>query len=453
MMACRFLFCFLISIIYLLHAEAALAAPLIRDAEVEHTLRLYADPIFTVAGLKPSAVRIFIVQDDALNAYVAGGSNLFIHTGLIETCDTPDMLIGVMAHETGHIAGGHLAQGTEKLKNAEMGTIFSYVLGAAAAVASKKPEAAAVVISGSANTVGRNFMAFTRAHEEAADQAGLNFLDKLDISASGLLKIFTLLKRHEREHFGAIDPYLITHPLSSTRIDHVRHAVEISKIPEGQYPKNFDMPHKRMVAKLYSFLKTPERTFQKYPVADKSVPARMAHAIAYYKMPDLVKSLAEMDSLIKESPKDPFFHELKGQILFENGRIPEALESYAKASQLLPGSALILTDLAKVELAQKEPRVQSAISHLEKANSIDNTNPDTWHFLTIAYGKAGNKGMSYLAMAEEDALNADFKSALSEVNQALTLLKEATPARQRAQDLKAHAIAMQQKEKEEESRF
>lgn len=429
-------------------ASTAYAVPLIRDAEIEHTLREYADPIFTTAGLNASAVRIFIVQEDSLNAYVAGGSNLFIHTGLIKATATPDMLIGVIAHETGHIAGGHLAKGTEKLKDAQLGSIFSYVLGAAAAVATRNPEAAAAVIGGSESSLRRNYLAFTRAHEEAADQAALSFLDKLDISASGLVKTFALLQRHEREHIGAPDPYLLTHPLSSARIEHIRHHVETSKIPEGQYPKRFDALHRRMVAKLYGFLESPERTFQKYPLSDKSQATRLARAVAYYKMPDIKKSLAEMDSLLKESPNDPFFHELKGQILFENGHAAEALASYTQAVKLLPDSPLILTDLAKVEISQKEPLFASAILHLEKANTIDNSNPDTWHWLAGAYGKAGSRDLSFLALAEESMLNADYKMALNQVGQALLTLKEGTPARQRALDLKVHAIEMQRKAEE-----
>ena len=427
--------------------------PLIRDAEIEHTLHVYANPIFAAAGLKPSAVKIFVVQSDSLNAFVAGGSNLFIHTGLITETTTPDMLIGVIAHETGHIAGGHLARGAEKLKDAQLGTILSYVAGVAAAAASGKPEAAAAVIGGSGMTLQRNFLAFTRAHEEAADQAALGYLDRLNISASGLSKVFSMLQRHERERIGSPDPYLITHPLSGTRIDHVRNHVEKSAIPEGQYPKSYDLMHKRMVAKLYGFLQSPERTFQKYPQSDKSVAARLARAIAYYKMPNVEKSLIEMDSLIGESPGDPFFHELKGQILFENGRVAEALAAYEKAVSLLPDSPLLLSDMAKIELAQQEPRVQSAILHLEKANSLDNTNADAWHMLAVAYGKGGNMGMSALALAEEAALNADYKTALEKVNHSLTLLKENTPARRRAQDLKALAIEMQRQIKESESPF
>ena len=440
---------FFVAIICFLTQEA-FAAPLIRDAEIEHTLRLYADPIFRVDGLKPSAVHLFIVEDDSLNSYVAGGANMFIHTGLILQCPTPDMVIGVMAHEAGHIVGGHLAQGSEKLKNAQLGSILTFVLGAAAAAASGNAGVAAAVITGGQGMVGRNFLAFTRAHEEAADQSAIGALDKLNISASGMLKVFEVLRRHEREHSGSPDPYMITHPLTSLRIEHIRDHVDNSKIPEGQYPREFDVLHQRMIAKLYGFLESPEHTLAKYPLSNKSVPARMARAIAYYKMPDLTRSLTEMDALIAESPKDPFFHELKGQILFENNKPKEALSSYDMAVKLLPDSPLLLSDLAKVELAQNnDALLPSAIAHLEKSNLFDDSNATTWRLLSTAYGKMGNIGLSSLALAEEAVLEGDPKMALSQLDQAMPHLQEGSPARQRAQDIRARALDMKREQKEE----
>ncbi|MFW0777093.1 MAG: M48 family metalloprotease [Rickettsiales bacterium] len=436
-----------------LSAQPAYALPLIRDAEIEYTLRNYGDPLFKAAGLKPSAVKIFIVNGSSLNAFVAGGSNLFLNTGLIMATKDASMLIGVMAHETAHIAGGHLARGGEKLKDAQLGTIMSMVLGAAAAAATRKPEAAAAVMTGTQSSLMRNFLAYTRTQEEAADQAALTYLDKTNTSASGLLDTFALLQRNERMHISAPDPYLRSHPLSSSRIEHVRNHVQQSNIPEGKYPSRYKAMHDRMVAKLYGFMETPERTMRKYPLASKDAASRMARAIAYYKMPDTDRALIEMDSLIKDWPNDPFFHELKGQILFESGRVEDALTSYLKANQLLPKSPIILTELAKVELAQKPERLQSAVGHLQKANSIDNSNPYAWRLLATAYGKAGNMGQSHLALAEEALLYNKPDDGFTQASRALGLLKQGSPAHQRAQDVKTQAVEMKRIKKEMESTF
>jgi predicted Zn-dependent protease len=265
-----------------------------------------------------------------------------------------------------------------------------------------------------------------------------------------MVKVFELLQRNERQHMGRVDPYALTHPLSSQRIEVVRSHVEKSSIPEGQYPQALNLPHQRMVAKLYGFLETPERTLQKYPISNKSVPARLARAVAYYKMPDLNRSMAEMDSLIAESPKDPFFHELKGQILYENNRAKEALGSYQTANNLLPWNPLILVEYSKVELAQNDStRLTSAISHLEKAVNLDNTNADAWRWLATAYGKAGNLGMSSLALAEEALLQGNARDARQQADHAMTELKKGTPSYLRAEDLKARALELKKKQDDE----
>ncbi len=429
-------------------------AGLIRDAEVEATLRDYADPIFKAAGLKPSAIHIYIVQDDSLNAFVAGGQNLFIHTGLIMAMKNPGMLMGVMAHETGHIAGGHLAKGGEKMKDVQIGTIMSMVVGAAAAVASGKPEAAAVVIGGGNSTVARNFLSFSRDNENSADQSALTTLDKLGVSASGMVDVFTLLKRQERQHIGKPDPYLLTHPLSSERIDNVQSHVDRSKIAAGSYPKALDEKHARMVAKLYGFLEPPEQTLRAYPMSDTSVAGRMARAIAFFVQAKMEQALPMMEQLTKEHPDDAYLYDLKGQICFESARMECAYESYRNAAKLTPSEPLILSDFAKVEIARATPAdVASAITHLERSLNIDHDNSGAWRLLATAYGKQNNGAMASLALAEEALLAGDANEAIGQAAKALSGLPASSPSHQRADDLKQRALQMKKEQKDAESIF
>jgi predicted Zn-dependent protease len=437
--------CFISSLVFAVAPLAANAISLIRDAEIENTLRAYGNPIFKTAGLDPEAVHIFIVDDPSINAYVAGGQNMFIHTGLILKTSDPSMLVGVMAHETGHMAGGHLAQGTEKLKNAQLGAIVSAVLGAAMAVGGGG-EAGMAMMSLGQEAALRNFLHFTRANESAADQAGLNYLDQLGITAAGMLHMMEILRQDENRSYGTPDPYTRTHPLNIDRITHIRNHVMQSPLKEDAIPKGFAERHARMIAKLSGFMNPPDQTLMTWPVTDKSIPARYARAVAYYKMPDLKKSLAEIDSLIKEKPSDPFFHELNGQILFENGHVAEAMQAYAKAASLLPTSPLILTDYAKVLIAtDNKENIVRAQRTLERANVLDNSNPDSWHNLAIAYGKLNNLGMFYLASAEEASLEDDNKEVIRNVDLALKNLGNDRAAKLRANDLKLIA----EKEKEQ----
>lgn len=426
------------------------ARSLIRDAEIEHTLRLYADPIFKSAGLSPDAIHIFLIDDKSINAFVAGGSNMFLHTGLILETKDPGMLIGVMAHETGHIAGGHLAQGSEKIKNAQLGTVLSYILGAAAA-AGGSPKAGMAIMSAGQQAAMRNFLSYSRANEQSADQAGLTYLQSNNISANGMLEMFELLRRNESRNFGTPDPYVLTHPLGKERIAHIRNYVSRSTIPPNSWPKAFNGRHERMIAKLTGFLQPLDYTLTKYPTGNNGLSARYARAIAYYRASKLDISLVEMDSLLKESPADPFFNELKGQILFENGKVDEALKSYSTAVKLLPDSPLIRIDLAKAQLAVGTPdMISEAQQNLEIATSQDATNASAWRLLGTAYGKQNKMAQSNLALAEEAVLINEPEQALNYLRQAEIELKAGSPGSLRAQDLKRLAEKMKKDKEEEE---
>jgi len=440
--------------IFLLITNPAYAGGLIRDAEIENTLRNFSYPIFKAAGLKPTAVNIFMVQDDSLNAFVAGGQNLFLHTGLIMQTTSPDMLMGVIAHETGHMAGGHLAKGGEKLKDAQLGTIMATVLGAAAAAVSGKPEAAAVVLGGASNSVERNFLSFSRANENAADQAALGYMDKIGASSTGMIKMFTLLRQQERRRLGKPDPYLMTHPLGNDRIALVQAHVDRSSIPPGAYPPALKEEHARMVAKLYAFIEKPEKTLRTYPANDNSVAARMARAVAFFMQAKVDEAETIMIGLLKEHPDDAYLYDLMGQIMFESARIDKAHAAYSKAVKLKPNEPLILAELAKVELARNTPAdTSSAVAHLERSLNIDRENAGAWRLLATAYGKQNNAGMASLALAEESLLIGDDREATAHAEKAIERLAASSPARQRAEDAKVRAAQIRKERRDAENMF
>lgn len=425
----------------------AFAQSLIRDAEIEQTLRVFASPIFRSAGLTPENVRIFIVNDPTINAYVAGGSNIFIHTGLMLATDDPSMLIGAIAHETGHIAGGHIAGGAEQLENAQISTILSYVLGAAAGVAAQSGEAGAAIITAGQNVAQRNFLSFSRMNEQAADQAGLTYLEKNNISPSGLLHLLEKLRLKETAYRGQIDPYALTHPLGKERISHIRGALMHSKLPEGTVPEAYALMHQRLHAKLLGFLQKPETTLQQFPPGDNSLSARYARAVAYHRLSQRDNALKEMASLLKDSPADPFFLELKGQILAESGKSAEALPYYRKAAFTLPDSALLKTEYASVLLAQTPPAYKEALLQLKQSSLLDGSNPLTWHLLADCYAAQEQPGQAALAIAEEEMLNGRPLEALRQVSAALKQLPSSSPARLRAEDIKTEATRLHEKDR------
>lgn len=400
---------------------------LIRDAEVEDTLKKYAVPIFSAAGLSPNAVKIYIVNDSSINAFVAGGQNLFINTGLILECKNANMLIGVMAHEVGHIAGGHIIKMAGKAENVSIESVITTLLGAAVTIAGL-PDAGVAVMAGGQQLAMRNFLSFSREQEVEADQYAINFLQKTNQSTGGLLNVLEILRRNQTLNYGAVDPFAISHPLSDSRMSHIRsQASNENNLPED----NFKERHDRMIAKLYGFLEKPDFTFAKYTSSE--VPDIYARAIAYYKKPNLKKALAEIDKLLAKYPSDPFFNELKGQFLAESGRSKEALAYYKKADVLFPDSYLLKFELGKLYLAQN--MLDDALGHLNKAAKIEPYSSAVWRQLAIIYGKKGNQPMVNLMLAEEAKLLGKKEEAKKYAQKAADKLPKKSPALQRANDI------------------
>lgn len=408
----------------------------IRDAEIENTIRAYAAPLFRAAGLDADSVDIFLVKDNSLNAFVAGGQKLFLNTGLLMRSETAGQVIGVIAHETGHIAGGHLSRVHTAMAKARAQSILSYVLGGLAALGTGRADVGGAIIAGGQQIGVRSFFRYTRTQESAADQAAMRLLDGTGQSTKGLLEFMNLLVHQEQLSAQLQDPYVQTHPITSDRIKALKAHAATSPFTNKPIDPAFEAAHRRTRAKLYAFMGSPDEALNRYKAGDKSLAARYARAIAFYRLPNLDKALTLIDGLLAEHPRDPYFHELKGQMLFENGHADRALASYENAVRLLPGSALLRRDLAHVQLELNDPALlEPAITHLRAALQRDSNAPYTWRQLAIAYGRKGNMGMSSLALAEEALLHGDLAIARHQAGRAEKLLPRGSPSWLQAQDI------------------
>ena len=428
--------CLSLSVMLAVPPADAWAARFIRDAEIENTIRAYSAPLFAAAGLNSKDVKILIVQDDTLNAFVFGGMNLFIHTGLLLKSEHAGQLIGVIAHETGHIAGGHLSRMSNRMRSASSAQIIAMILGAAAGIASGSAKAGSAILLGGGELVRQSVFRFSRAQESAADQAALGYLDRTGQSARGMAEFLVVMEKQEQLTGGNQPVYLRTHPITRNRIKHVINYIATSRFSDTPVRREFAEMHRRMIAKLWGFLRPPAKTFNRYKEGDDSVEARYARAIAHYRVPDLAKALPLIDGLIAENPGDPYFQELKGQILFENGRGAEAIGPYDKAVRLLPDSALLRIGLARALLEQADPSLtKRALTHLKQAVRLENENPFAWTQLAIAYGRDRQFGMSALALAEAALARGDKKEARYQAKRAAKQLKRDQAARLRAKDI------------------
>jgi predicted Zn-dependent protease len=440
-----------VSLTTLLGAAAPAAAQgIIRDAEIEATIRAYADPLFSAAGLDAAAIKVHLLQDDRINAFVAPGENMFINTGLLMRADRPNQVIGVIAHETGHIAGGHLVRIQDELHNATVEAIAAMLLGVGAGIASGNGDVGVGAVALGQSIAQRNLLKYSRTQEASADQAGMTFLDRSHQSSRGLLEFFQKLEGEEYLLGNNQDPYVQTHPLTRDRIDSVAQHVAKSPYSDAKDTPELLEEHQRMLAKLRGFLWPLDRVLLTYPLTDTSVPARYARSIAYFRVSRLKEALAQIDSLIQEQPNDAFFLEQKGQFLFQNGRLADALPLYQQAVDLKPREALIHQELGWVQLeTEQQDYVKPAIGNLEFASRMESNDPTTWQLLAVAYGRDGQLGMSALAQAEQAMASGNKKEARLQARRALKGLPSGSMGWLRANDIVSAAGGPEDENQEE----
>lgn len=413
----------------------------VTDTEIERYIRELSTPVFQSAGLSPAAVDIYFIQDDTLNAFVAGGQNIFFHTGLLMATDTPEQLLGVIAHETGHIAGGHLARTGEALRDASQNALLGIILGAGAAIATGRADAAGAIIQGSQAAVRGSILQYSRTQESAADQAGIRYLESNRQSSQGMLEFLSKLSGQELLTGRSRSPYASTHPLTQDRIAFVEGHVANSPYSDVKLPDELQVKHRRMLGKLNGFILSPARAFREYEDSDTSLEARYTRAIATYRLPDTKNALSLVDGLLADYPDDPYFEELKGQILFEAGRPAEAAQAYQKAHELLPDAPRIRLELARVQLALNTGEADTAAQeHLERVVQEIPRSTFAWRQLAIAYGRNGDHGMSALALAEEAFRSGSKRDAALQANRAKQKLQPNSEAWLRATDIEQLSI-------------
>ena len=419
----------------------------IRDAEIEDTIRLFGTPLFAVAGLEPSSVRVYLVNDPSFNAFVAGGQRIFINTGLLIASQNANEVIGVLAHETGHISGGHLARSRDALSDASAQSIMAMVLGVVAAVVSA-PGVGQAIAAGGTHIAQRSYLKYSRVQESSADQAALTMLDETHQTSRGMLTFFEQLGDQEALLTASQDPYVRTHPLTRDRVDTIRAHVEKSPYADTIELALYVERHDRMRAKLIAFIGSPAATYRKYP--GNSVPARYARSIARHKQRQTDKALALIQGLIAEYPEDPYFHELHGQILLESGNAEAAVAPYEAAVALRPNKVLLRLGLGQAQVSVEDDRyIQAAIDNMGRAVRLAPGNASAWRWLGMAYGRKGDIGQASLATAERYYLTGKYRDAVGQAARAEHVLAKGTPGWLRAQDLK---VASEQKMKRKRRR-
>ena len=424
--------------LFMVSAQPAAAQSILRDAETEALLADMAAPLIAAAGLEPGNVDVVLVGDPSINAFVAGGQVVYIHSGLIDAADSANEVQGVIAHELGHITGGHINRFEEGLGQARNVTIASLILGALAAAAGSGEAAMGAIMAGQQAAMGR-FLAFNRVQETSADAAGATYLSNAGITGRGSIEFFKKLENQEfRRGYSQDDSatYGRSHPLSGDRISLLQQTYQADpawdNTPDAELQERF----LRAKAKLFGYLNDPQTTQNRYPVSDTSVPARYARAFAWHKAALMDNALDEADALIASDPSDPYFHELKGQVLLESGKPDAALESLRTATELTNNQPLIASLFGHALIATEDPdNLSEAERVLRAAVALDRRNPFAWYQLGVVYDARGDEPRARLASAEQQVMRGQYFQALQSAMAAEAGLPAGSPDWLRAQDV------------------
>jgi predicted Zn-dependent protease len=407
----------------------------IRDTETERMIRSHLDPLLVAAGLQPKSVTLYLINEPHINAFVAEGQNVFVHTGTIMELESPNEVIGILAHETGHISGGHLVRSRRAIKGVLIPMLVTMAAGIAA-IAAGQSDAGQALVTMAPHLAAREFLRFSRAQESAADQAGLRYLNATRQSGRGMLKVFRRFEEQELLTYRPIDRFAMSHPASRPRMEALQALVEASPYADAPDSPQSAHAYQMVRAKLRGYIQNPQSVIWSYPVTDTSKPARYARAMAYFRMPDMQKALAEIQSLVTEEPNNPYFLEMQGQIFVEMGRVAEGVEPYRKAVKALPDAPQIRVAFAAALYATNDPKnVAQAQAELEHALRQDKDDWFAWYLMAEIYDRQGQGGKARLATAERFFAMANYQQAMRFAYLAQQQLVKGSTDWQRASDI------------------
>src|SRR5271166_463473 len=426
-------------------AQAQKGPPIIREAEMEQLLKEYTQPILRVAGLTQQNIQAVIINDPSFNAFVADGRRIFVNGGALLDAETPNQIIGVLAHETGHIAGGHLARLREQLAAASTQSILAMILGVGAMVAGGRSSGGSgsglsqggmAALSGPPAAIQNSLFAYLRAQEDQADRAGVKFLTASGQSAKGMYETFKRLADQMLYQTAYLNPYLQSHPLPSERVAALEGMAKASPYWNTKDSPALQARHDLMRAKLFGFLERPEAVARRYPPGDGSLAARYARAISALRFAEPRAAQAQVDALIHVQPQNPYFHELKGQMLLEAGRPADAIAPLRQAVQLAPNPALIQIMLGQALVASHDhARLDEAVTILQAALTREPESSDAYGQLAMAYGQKNDLAHADLAPAQAAYMRGDLKTAREIAARAKTRFPVGSPGWVKADDI------------------
>jgi predicted Zn-dependent protease len=398
--------------------------------------------LLRTAKLGGQNIEVVLIGDRAFNAFVADGRRIFMNIGALYEAETPNQIIGVLAHEIGHIAGGHLARMRDQIANAQTASIVAMLLAIGGAVAGSATntqgmgEALPGLILGPQEMIRRSLLGYVRQQEESADRAAVDFLNATGQSAKGMLETFQRFADQTMFISRSVDPYTLSHPMPRERIAALEHIARTSPNFGKQDPAALQLRHDMMRAKLAGFIDRPDAVMRRYPSANNSLPARYARAISSYRFGNIRDAITQIDALIADQPNNPYFHELKGQALLESSRAREAIAPLRRASSLSNGSPLIRMMLGQALVQSGDAALaEEAVAELRVGLAKEPNASLGYRQLAIALGRKGDRANADLASAQASFNEGDFATARQLAARAQRSLSKGSPGWLKADDI------------------
>jgi predicted Zn-dependent protease len=435
---------FLLTLLLLIFSFSANAISIISDEETESYLEDILTPIYKSANIPFKRENIHIIKDDSLNAFVGDKNHMFVHTGTLLKASNTNEIEGVLAHETGHILGGHILRLKIKIKDIQKASLASLVAAAGAAAVSGRGDTAIAIVLGAQSSAINAMSSYQITEERAADETAVSLLSNQNKSIQGLKNFMEKIRAENRLQGIEETPYFRTHPITTERISFFNDKLKNEKNPSNN--QNLDKRLKRIQAKLFAYLSPTQKVLNKYPLTDTSIEATIAHAIFYMRQKNLNASNKYIDKLLSIEPENPYFWEIKAQNLFENNAPKESIKAYKKALDLKPTSNLYKISYAEAILRSSPTRkdLLPLIQLLEHANR-NQTEPIAFHLLGEVYAKLGDENTSNYFVAEYNSAIGNQELARKQLAKAL---KNELPShiKLRAQDLEQKLKSSDKKE-------
>ena len=420
-------------LILLLFPTISYGKGILRDAEIERTLKIITLPLLENTKIDQQNFKVLVINDSSMNAFVTSGQYIFIHYGLINKMETVEQLQSVIAHEIGHITGGHYIQRTSDIESARTLAGIGMILSAAAGLVSGDSNIAIGLAAGSQSASKRNFLKHSRTQEASADQAGIKLMAAANINPHAALEVLEIFKGQELLTAKRQDPYIQTHPLNSQRISSIQKSLKTLNFKKNEKDKNIDYMYNRMRAKFKGFTEKPFRALQTTNIKKNDELNLYTRAIAYHRLPDLNLAQKEINKLLELKPNDPYYNELKAQFLLETGNPNEAIKYYNRALELEPNELLFNVGLSRA--LNSIGKYKSTIKILKNIYDKDPRNGRLLRELAIAYSQNGELGWASLLTAERYALYGKFNDALIHAKRAQSILVPGTIAWLKVEDL------------------